>query len=108
MERTYVTGDNDSVKSDNEYAVADNGPELRATVALEMQAKIDSEAIAKVDGTAGLDHPYGTTLEAQEKWEAREAEKRRTHERPKTQSSMREQGTRVCECGSPAAQSALS
>lgn len=96
MKRTHVVGDNDSVESDSEHSVADDGPELRATVELEIQAKIDSEAIANVDGTAELDHPYGMTLEAQEKWEAREAEKRRTRERPKTQSSMREQGTRVC------------
>ncbi|WP_435196399.1 DNA-binding protein [Natronomonas sp. EA1] len=60
---------------------------------LRSQAKIDSEAIAKVDGTG--EHPYGMTLEAQEKWEAREAEKARTRERRKTQSSVREWGSRV-------------
>ncbi|WP_255197768.1 DNA-binding protein [Halorarius litoreus] len=73
----------------------DERPELRPTVKLRSQAKIDSEAIAKVDGTAERDHPYGMTLEAEEKWEAREMEKRRTRARRQTQSSMREQGSRV-------------
>ncbi|MFC7070481.1 SOSS complex subunit B family protein [Halobaculum lipolyticum] len=96
MERTYVSGDNDSVESNSEDSGAAEAVELRATVELETQAKIDSEAIAAVDGMGELDHPYGMTLEAQEKWEAREAEKQRTRERRKTQSAVREAGNRVC------------
>jgi hypothetical protein len=50
-------------------------------VELRSQAKIDSEAIAKVDGTAEREHPYGMTLVAEEKWAAREEEKARTRAR---------------------------
>ncbi|WP_277554098.1 OB-fold nucleic acid binding domain-containing protein [Halobaculum limi] len=78
-----------------EQGIVDERPELRPTVELRTQAKIDSEAIAKVDGTGELDHPYGLTLEAQERWEAREAEIARTHERQKVQTSQRERRTRV-------------
>lgn len=93
MSSYHVIAEKDSVESDGEQYAVDESPELRPTVELRSQAKIDSEAIAKVDGTS--EHPYGMTLEAQEKWEAREAEKARTHEREKTQSSVREWGSRV-------------
>lgn len=66
----------------NQFAV-DEEPELKATVELERQAKIDSEAREKVapEEVDTRDHPYRMTLEAEEKWEAKEAEKRRTRER---------------------------
>ncbi|MXR40799.1 DNA-binding protein [Halobaculum sp. WSA2] len=96
MERNRVFDEKDSAVSSGNQDVADDEPELRATVELRTQAKVDSEAIEKVADTDELDHPYGMTLEAQEKWEAREAEKERTRERRRTQSSLREQGSRVC------------
>jgi hypothetical protein len=95
MSSYNVIADKDSVESDDEQYEVDESPELRPTVELRMQAKIDSEAIETVDGTAERDHPYGMTLEAEEKWEAREMEKERTRERRRTQSSVREQGSRV-------------
>jgi len=86
----------DSVESDDEQvAELAEEPELRATVRLETQATVDSEAIEKVAGVDEREHPFGMTLEAEEKWEAREAEKQRTHDRRSTQSSVREQGSRV-------------
>jgi hypothetical protein len=82
MSSNNVIGEKVSVEStDEQDAVAAEEPEMRPTVELRTQAKIDSEAIAKVDGTAERDHPYGMTLEAEEKWEAREKEKARTRSR---------------------------
>ncbi|GAA0261222.1 OB-fold nucleic acid binding domain-containing protein [Halobaculum roseum] len=95
MERNRVFDEKDSAVSSGNQDIADESPELQATVELRTQAKVDSEAIEKVADTDELDHPYGMTLEAEEKWEAREAEKERTRERRRTQSSLREQGSRV-------------
>lgn len=82
MSSNNVLGEKGSVEStDEQDEVEAEEPELRATVELRTQAKIDSEAIAKVDGTAARDHPYGMTLEAEEKWQAREQEKARTRSR---------------------------
>jgi hypothetical protein len=82
MSSNNVIGEKVSVESaDEQAAVEAEEPELRATVELRSQAKIDSEAIAKVDGTAEREHPYGMTLVAEEKWAAREEEKARTRAR---------------------------
>ena len=82
MSSYNVIGEKVSVESaDEQAAVEAEEPELRPTVELRSQAKIDSEAIAKVDGTAERDHPYGMTLEAEEKWAAREQEKAWTRSR---------------------------
>ena len=96
MERNRLFPEKGTDASDsNDEAVAADEPELRATVRLETQAKVDSEVIEKVASVGEREHPYGMTLEAEEKWAAREAEKARTHERRATQSSVREQGSRV-------------
>jgi len=82
MSSNNVIGEKVSVESaDEQVAVEAEEPELRATVELRSQAKIDSETIAKIDGTAEREHPYGMTLVAEEKWEAREQEKARTRAR---------------------------
>jgi hypothetical protein len=82
MSSYNVIGEKVSVESaDEQAAVEAEEPELRPTVELRSQAKIDSEAIEKVDGTGEREHPYGMTLEAEEKWEAREQEKARTRDR---------------------------
>ncbi|WP_254824659.1 DNA-binding protein [Haloglomus halophilum] len=82
MSSNNVIGEKVSVESaDEQVAVEAEEPELRATVELRSQAKIDSETIAKIDGTAEREHPYGMTLVAEEKWEAREQEKARTRSR---------------------------
>lgn len=94
MERNRVFPEKGTGESETDEQASDQEPELRATVRLEKQAKVDSEAIAKV-AESERDHPYGMTLEAEEKWEAREAEKARTRTRRPTQSSLREQGSRV-------------
>jgi len=86
--------DSDESAVDQDATAAD-GPELCATVRLESQAKVDSEAIEKVAEVNERDHPYGMTLEAEEKWAAREQEKARTRERQRTQSTLREQGSRA-------------
>ena len=81
MSSRKFIGEKDSDVQDDEQRAepVEEEPELRPTVELRTQAKIDSEAIAKVDGVA--DHPYGMTLADEEKWAAREAEKARTRER---------------------------
>ncbi|WP_254832614.1 DNA-binding protein [Haloglomus salinum] len=82
MSSNNIIGEKVSVESaDEQVAVEAEEPELRPTVELRSQAKIDSETIAKVDGTAEREHPYGMTLVAEEKWEAREQEKARTRAR---------------------------
>jgi hypothetical protein len=82
MSSNNVIGEKVSVESaDEQAAVEAEEPELRPTVELRSQAKIDSEAVEKVDGTAERDHPFGMTLVAEEKWEAREQEKARTRTR---------------------------
>ncbi|WP_420028465.1 DNA-binding protein [Haloglomus litoreum] len=81
MSSYNVIAEKVSVESEDEQQTVEEEPELRPTVELRSQAKIDSEAIAKVDGTAEREHPYGMTLVAEEKWEAREQEKARTRAR---------------------------
>jgi hypothetical protein len=96
MQGTNVFRDKVSVEQDIEQHAVDDGPELRPTVKLETQAKVDSEAIEKVAGVDERDHPYGMTLEAQEKWEAREWEKRRTREhRQRSEPTNREAANRA-------------
>jgi hypothetical protein len=58
--------------------VVEETPDLKASVELEIQAKIDSDvrdAVARVN-LEERDHPYGMTLAAQERWEARETSAR--------------------------------
>ncbi|MFC5969713.1 DNA-binding protein [Halomarina salina] len=83
----------------------DERVEMRATVALEVQATIDSdviEAAAAVERDE-RERPFGMTLEAQERWEARELEVRKTRERSdRSQTSKREavcRGMSVTQCG---------
>ena len=83
----------------------DEQVELRATVAMEVQATIDSdviEAAAAVEN-GERERPFGMTLEAQERWEARELEVRKTRERTdRSQTSKREavcRGMSVAQCG---------
>jgi len=72
-----------SVEQDDErHAVdAEETPKLRPTVEMQTQAEIDSDVREQVAAAEELGRPHGMTLEAQEKWEAREAEKWRTRER---------------------------
>ena len=80
-----------TVEQDDEQDAVDEGVELKATVELERQAKIDSDVRERVAAADEQGRPYGMTLEAQEKWEAREAEKRWTREREdRRQTSRRE------------------
>lgn len=95
MSSYNVTAEKDSVESEDRQRTPEGGPDLRPTVKLETQAKVDSEAIEKVAMTDERDHPHGMTLVAEEKWEAREAEKARTRERRQTQSTVRERGSRA-------------
>ncbi|MFC4406713.1 hypothetical protein [Haloarchaeobius iranensis] len=60
-----------------EAACGDHAPELRPTVELEKQGRIDYDWSRK----AGLDHPYGTTLEAEERRLAEEQELARQRDR---------------------------
>ncbi|MFD1514109.1 DNA-binding protein [Halomarina rubra] len=83
----------------------DERVELRATVAMEMQATIDSdviEAMAAVEN-GECERPFGMTLEAEERWEARELEVERTRTREdRSQTSKREavcRGMSVRQCG---------
>jgi ssDNA-binding replication factor A large subunit len=87
MSRYNTLFEKDSVESQFEHTI-DETPELRATVALETQAKVDTNH-PDVD-TASM------TLEAEERFRAREAEKARTRRRMDTrQSSDREARTRT-------------
>jgi len=55
------------------FPVVDETPEFRATVDMEVQAKVDSNhPDARVE--EGPDHMFGKTLEQEERIEAREAE----------------------------------
>ncbi|QLD89606.1 DNA-binding protein [Natronomonas salina] len=78
-----------AVEQDVEQHAVDEQPELEATVELETQAKIDSDVRDRVAAADKQGRPHGMTLEAQEKWEAREAEKRRTREREDRQQTSR-------------------
>ncbi|MDR5657804.1 DNA-binding protein [Halodesulfurarchaeum sp. HSR-GB] len=58
---------------ENGFEVVDETPEFRATVDMEVQAKVDSNhPDARVE--AGPDHLFGKTLEQEERIKAREAE----------------------------------
>lgn len=59
-----------------EAECGEHAPELRPTVELEKQGRIDYDWSRK----AGLDHPYGTTLEAEERRLAEEQELARQRE----------------------------
>jgi hypothetical protein len=83
----------------------DERVELRATVAMEVQATIDSDvidAMAAVE-TGERERPFGMTLEAQERWEAREWELGKTRRRDdRSQTSKREavcRGMADAQCG---------
>lgn len=93
MSSYNVIAEKDSVAATNEQPV-DESPELRATVQLETQAKVDTNH-PDVD-------PSSMTLEAEERFRAREAEKVRTRRRAdRRQTSDREQRTRTsAEAGS--------
>jgi ssDNA-binding replication factor A large subunit len=87
MSSYNTLSEKDSVASNDEQTV-DETPELRATVQLETQAKVDTNH-PDVD-TASM------TLEAEERFRAREAEKARTRSRmDKRQTSDREARTRT-------------
>lgn len=91
MQRSSQFRDKVSGGQDDEQYAVECEVELRASVELEMQAKIDSDVREQVAAVEELGRPRGMTLAAQEKWEAREAEKRRTREREdRRQSSKRE------------------
>jgi hypothetical protein len=91
MQRSNPIREKVSVEQADEHEAVEE-PELRATVELRTQAKIDSDVRDRVAAVDDLGRPYGMTLEAQEKWEAREAEKRRTRERAdRRQDSRREE-----------------
>ncbi|WP_435349238.1 hypothetical protein [Haloarchaeobius sp. HRN-SO-5] len=60
-----------------EAACGEHTPELRPTVELERQGRIDDDWTRQ----ANLDHPYGTTLEAEERRLAEEQELARQRER---------------------------
>jgi len=64
----------DEVEVDEDgFEVVDETPEFRATVDMEVQAKVDSNhPDARVE--EGPDHLFGKTLEQEERIEAREAE----------------------------------
>ena len=71
-EQAFETHDDVEVDEDG-FEVVDETPEFRATVDMEVQAKVDSNhPDARVE--EGSDHLFGKTLEQQERIEAREAE----------------------------------
>lgn len=91
MSRKNVSRQKVSVEQTDEQPAVDEAPVLEPTVELETQAKVDSDVRERVAAADELGRPRGMTLAAQEKWEAREAEKRRTRERDdRTQTSQRE------------------
>ncbi len=71
----------DAIEDEDELlagaACGEHAPELRPTVKLERQGRIDYDWSRK----SGLDHPYGTTLEAEERRLAEEQELGRYRER---------------------------
>ena len=92
MQRNNPIREKVSVEQESEQEAVEDTPELRPTVELQTQAKIDSDVRDAIAAAGEQDHPHGMTLEAQEKWEAREAEKRRTREREDcAQTSRREE-----------------
>jgi hypothetical protein len=104
MQRNNPIREKVSVEQESEQEAVEDTPELRPTVELQTQAKIDSDVRNAIAAADEQDHPYGMTLEAQEKWEAREAEKRSTRERAdREQTSRREElcreMTRAKHCG---------
>ena len=71
-EQAFETHDDAEVDEDG-FEVVDETPEFRATVDMEVQAKVDSNhPDARVE--EGPDHLFGKTLEQEERIEAREAE----------------------------------
>ena len=71
-EQAFETHDEGEVDQDG-FEVVDETPEFRATVDMEVQAKVDSNhPDARVE--EGPDHLFGKTLEQEERIQAREAE----------------------------------
>ena len=71
-EQAFEKHDDVEVDEDG-FEVVDETPEFRATVDMEVQAKVDSNhPDARIE--EGPDHLYGKTLEQEERIEAREAE----------------------------------
>jgi hypothetical protein len=71
-EQAFEKHDDVEVDEDG-FEVVDETPEFRATVDMEVQAKVDSNhPDARIE--AGPDHLFGKTLEQEERIEAREAE----------------------------------
>jgi hypothetical protein len=71
-EQAFEKHDEAEVDEDG-FEVVDETPEFRATVDMEVQAKVDSNhPDARVE--EGPDHMFGKTLEQEERIEAREAE----------------------------------
>ena len=92
MSRKNVSRQKVSDEQDIEQDAVAEEVELRPSVALETQAKIDSDVREQIAAAEELGRPRGMTLEAQERWEAREMEIRRTRERQdRYQSSRREE-----------------
>jgi hypothetical protein len=92
MQRKNAIRDKVSVERQDEQKAVEETPELRPTVEMQTQAKIDSDVRERVAAAEEQGRPHGMTLEAQEKWEAREADKRRTRERSdRSQASRREE-----------------
>jgi hypothetical protein len=96
MSRKNVSRQKVSVEEDDEQPTVDEAPALEPTVELEKQAKIDSDVREQVAAADELGRPRGMTLEAQEKWEARQMEKQRTRDRcDDSQTSRREEVCRA-------------
>jgi hypothetical protein len=92
MQRNNPIREKVSVEQESKQEAVEETPELRPTVELQTQAKIDSDVRDAIAAAGEQDYPHGMTLEAQEKWEAREAEKRRTRKRAdREQTSRREE-----------------
>jgi hypothetical protein len=92
MQRKNSIRNKVSVEQQDEQDAVEETPELRPTVEMQTQAKIDSDVRERVAAAEEQGRPHGMTLEAQEKWEARQAEKRRTRERAdRSQESRREE-----------------
>ena len=92
MSRKNVSRQKVSDEQDIEQDAVAEEVELRPSVALETQAKIDSDVREQIAAAEELGRPLGMTLEAQERWEAREIEIRRTREREDgSQASRREE-----------------
>lgn len=92
MSSEYAIGQTGAVGAqvEEESAVVDEGPELRASVEQDVQANVDYADERRLNGRL-----FGQTLEAEERMAAREWEIERTHERvDREQPSDREARTR--------------